>query len=298
MPYRFPSGAQLKNWICQAVKDDDWIARELHEKLGLDPTEIKDFARTFQHSHINSIDAFLLKRPQFNEIGKFTIAAHLCKAEHPDSFDLAEDKEHWYRLLWNKMAADAHNVHDVIQNHVRFISFNYDRSLERFLFGACKNTYGLSDDEAYKNSSSFRITHVYGLLGKFHYVGDGKEHRAYDDQLTATTLRIAAEGIRLIPKDRADDRNFQIARASLDRAERICFLGFGFDPTNCENLGLTDVLNWKREQGKPLPLVFASTLGFTGAEVEQARKLACGTVGWTSRTSDNVMTLRELGVLA
>jgi len=298
MPYGFPSGAQLKDWICKATEDEDWIGRELRDKLGIDHQEIKDFARTLRHSHINSIDAFLFRRPEFNGIGKFAIAAHICRLEITDRLDSTADNEHWYRLLWNKMVANAGNAKDVIRNQVRFVSFNYDRSLERFLFGAAKHTYGLSDEEAYIVSRSFGIIHVYGQVGVFHYVGDQGDARLYNEQVTAKALRIAADGIRLIPEERGDNSQFKLARNWLDWAEKVCFLGFGFDPTNCDNLGLCSVLDWNVDKKKPLPRIFASTFHFTAEEIEQARKQACGTHPWTYRSADNVMTLRELGVLA
>ena len=298
MPYRFPSGIQLKNWICEAVKDEDLIARQLTQHLKVSQPKIQDFARAFQRSRINSIDAFLLRRPEFSQIGKYAIAAHLCRLENVDVLDALENENSWYDLLWNKMVEGTHEARDVTNNQVRFVSFNYDRSLERFLFGACKNTYGVADAEAYEISSKVSIIHVYGLLGRFHYGGDAGEYRAYDSSVSAETLQIAANGIRLIPEDRSDNRDFLLARNWMDWAERVCFLGFGFDPTNCENLGLVDILERKQSNGKPLPNVFASTLKLTDQEAEQARRLVCGITGfWQSRPSDNVMTLRELGVL-
>ena len=298
MPYGFPSGAQLKDWICQATEGEDWIGRELHEKLKIDVEEIKDFARALKRSHINSIDAFLFRRPEFNGIGKFAIAAHICRLEIADRLDSAADMVNWYRLLWNKMVADTGNANDVIRNQVRFVSFNYDRSLEQFLFTTAKHSYGLSDEEAYRVSRSFGIIHVYGQIGTFHYVGDQGDARSYDEQLTTNSLRIAANGIRLIPEERGDNSQFKLARNWLDWAEKICFLGFGFDPTNCENLGFFSVLDSNVNKNKPLPKIFASTFHFTKEEIEQARKLACGTHPWTPHSAENVMTLRELGVLA
>jgi hypothetical protein len=297
MPYGFPSGAQLRDRICRAVDGLTSPAHELITILGLDRTEVVDFARAFQRSYISSIDSFLLRRPEFGNLGKFAIAADLCTLEHPNTLDSAPGPENWYRFLWNKMVADTRKAGEILGNRVRFVSFNYDRSLERFLYVACKNTFGISDDEALKMVSSFGIMHVYGLLGKFHYAGVGVS-RAYDNEATKRALEIAASGIRLIPAERGDDADFKLARAWMTEARRVCFLGFGFDPTNCANLGLADVLQSQRANGKELPSVFASTLGLTDREVDQARRLTLGAdFGWTTTDTDNVMTLRIHGVL-
>ena len=155
----------------------------------------------------------------------------------------------------------------------------------------------MSDEEAFKLTSSIPIIHVYGRLGRFHYAGDQGDHRVYSGDLSTKSLRIAAAGIRLIPEERDEGSQFPLARKWLDWAERICFLGFGFDSRNCGNLGLDSVLDWKVEHKKQLPVVYGSCLGLTGAEIEQARKLACGNHPWSYQREDNVMTLRELGVL-
>lgn len=297
MPYGFPSGETLKDWICQAEADEDWIAKVISQNLEIDREEIRNFARALRRSHINSIDAFLFRRPEFNAIGKFAIAAHLCRLEIPEALDAAEGQKHWYRLLWNRMVADTSSEGDLLRNQVRFVSFNYDRSLEQFLFNAAKHAYRLSDEGADRVMRKFGIIHVYGQVGLFSYVGDQGDSRVYSKELSTNTLRIAAAGIRLIPGERDENRQFKLARNWFDWAEKICFLGFGFDAINCDNLGLFDVLNAKSEKRKPMPRIFASTFHFTDAEVEQARIRACGAHDWVTRSLDNVMTLRELGVL-
>ncbi len=298
MPFGFPSGATLKDWICEAENPGDRVGRELQTKLNLDPGEIRHFARTLRQSHINSIDAFLFRRPEFNAIGKFAIAAHISQLEDASRLDSAADNEHWYRLIWNRMVADTVAARDIRRNRIRFISFNYDRSLERFLFGVIKHTYGVPDGEAYELMRSLGIVHVYGQVGDFSYEGNRDQARVYDPELTPNALRIAAAGIRLIPEERGRDERFDLARKWLDMAERVCFLGFGFDATNCENLGFYDVMDWQTEHRKPLPRIFASTYGFTKDETEQARKRACRSYPWVFHAGDNVMTLRELGVLS
>jgi len=289
----------------QLLQDTELRGSELYEipvapnlpLLEINLDEIKDFARAFRRSNVSSIDAFLFRRPNFNEIGKFAIAAHLCKLEKPDDLDSAQDDSHWYRFLWNQMIAQTEKAADILKNQIRFVSFNYDRSLERFLFGAAKNTYGITDNEAYNVCKSIEIIHVYGLLGNFHYAGD--EHsRPYSNEPSARDLRIAAAGIRLIPEERRENEHFKRARGWFAQAQRICFLGFGFDPINCENLALSSVLESLKNQGKARPWIAASTYNFTDAEKEQAKRLVCPGHEWVPENSDNLMTLRRLGVLA
>jgi hypothetical protein len=85
----------------------------------------------------------------------------------------------------------------------------------------------------------------------------------------------------------------------LDWAQRICFLGFGFDPINCGNLRLDSVLDTRVRNHGQLPTIYATTYGLTAHEVGVARVLACGeSRTWYPFNGDNVIALRELGVLA
>jgi len=59
-----------------------------------------------------------------------------------------------------------------------------------------------------------------------------------------------------------------------DWAERVCFLGFSFDPLNVRRLGLADVIRTKVAKGQALP-VFASVYGLTAAEVGAAARGVC-----------------------
>ena len=83
-----------------------------------------------------------------------------------------------------------------------------------------------------------------------------------------------------------------------DWAERVCFLGFSFDPLNVRRLGLADVIRTKVAKGQALP-VFASVYGLTAAEVGAAARGVCDGRAFNSghRQWKNLETLREFGLL-
>ena len=227
-PYGLPLGGELRNSICQLARD---------------------FARQFKRSHVKSIDAFLAKRTEFTDVGKLVIAAILINKENPDKLDHVDDAEHWYAYMWNLMIPDINNVSELRNNQIRFITFNYDRSLEYFLHLAIKNTFGVNDAEAYMALSNIEIVHVYGSLGHFHYLSEA-ETRQYLNDLNPQSLRTAANGIEIIPEARHASKAFQRARDLCAEADNIGFLGFGFDALNIERLGLVDVLQWRDDNGE------------------------------------------------
>jgi len=152
-PYGFPCGAKLRSLICDAASDHNPANRALVE-LGFEAEAVRNIASEFQDSNVPSIDAFLSRRPDLVEIGKHVIAANLCCEENPTAISSEETKDHWYRYLWSRLIEDTDSPHQLINNEVRFISFNYDRSLEYFLYVSTKRTYGVDDALALKCSAA------------------------------------------------------------------------------------------------------------------------------------------------
>jgi hypothetical protein len=294
IPYGFPSGAQLRKEICKLAANPAPIQTGMAVLSlgGVDVGELQIFGEAFAKSNIVSIDAFLAKRPELARIGKLVIAAILCDREKPDRLFSDENDDHWYQLLWNAIHPDTQAAPDVLRNNLRVISFNYDRSLEFFLHQAIKHSWGLSDDEAMKLVNKLWFLHVYGSLGKFEATPQ-PGHRTYGQHLDADGLKAAAESIQVIPEAR-DDKAFQMARTWLDWAERIWFLGFGFDSLNIERLGLSSVLEYKKQHSKPMPMIFASAYGRTREELaSDGARLTGGLCPLNAIREDSSSTLRQ-----
>lgn len=295
-PYGLPLGAELRNSICSVADSHDALAKTLQRFANIDPDDTKDFARQFKRSHVKSIDAFLAKRSEFAGIGKLAIAALLIEKENPDNLLNASDTENWYSYVWNLMIQDINEISQLRSNRIKFITFNYDRSLEYFLHLATKNTFGVDDEKAQQALRGLEILHVYGSLGQFHYF-PGTKVRQYFNDLNDESLRIAANGIEIIPEARDDSKVFMSARDLCAEAESIGFLGFGFDPLNIDRLGLADVLKLRNEHKWGTPRIVASMLGVTHAEMLRYKNQICPNEIWEPKNNNCLMTLRESTLL-
>jgi hypothetical protein len=295
MPYGFPSGAQLRDNICGAANHQSALANLIAGSVGIRVEEIMGFASAFHRSSLLSIDAFLARRPEFTRVGKLCIAAELIKCEVPQFLRRLDNKDHWYALLWEALSRDAASVEDICANEVQFITFNYDRSLEYFLFEAVKNSFGTTDEDALAVVKKLGIIHVYGSLAEFHFAPTGGA-RSYVNDVTGRTIENAAEGIRVIPEARDGDAVFATARHAIGNCKRLCFLGFGFDSLNLQRLDIPGLLEWRHES---TPLIVASALGKTPTECEFYRKRVCGARSrpWETHDWENSVTLRRSGVL-
>ena len=134
--YGFPTGRQLLLKICEEARPDASLYDFLCNWMAVPRPLIEQFAYALQNSAAPSVDLFLENRKDFEEIGKLAIAATLIPYEDYKAF-LPTNKPRWYETLFHLMV-EGGRFED---NKLSVITFNYDRSLEAFLFLALQNLY-------------------------------------------------------------------------------------------------------------------------------------------------------------
>lgn len=251
---RFPTGAKLAGLVLDRC-DSEYSQLG---QLGYAPTSIKDFKQAFRLSSRKSVDRFLEHRPDFLEIGRAAIAEVLISFENPEILALEEND--WYPFLFERMDSD---FCDFVKNRLAVVTFNYDRSLEQFLFTALTNSFGRSGPEVATTLTSIPIVHVHGSLGRLPW--QDPDGRSYTIDVDPDSLRKAADSIRIVHEAADDDPLFGEAARLLQSAERIVFLGFGYHPTNIRRLG--HQLDQRNGQQ-----VIGSTIGMTDLEVRTVNR--------------------------
>lgn len=228
-PYRFPLGRDLRNLIIERLEKESHqelrILRELHARQ-----DIEEFREALRYSGKVSIDAFLEHRADLREIGKRAIAATLIPFEHPKHVFPKED--HWYERLYQKMNAPVESFDD---NQVTFITFNYDRSLEYYLYTALKHTYNQPDEKVAEQLRAITVIHPHGQLGLLPWQTQQGNSRPYVNEVTAEFVKTAANGIRVI-HEASDEDALRSVDSTLTWAHRIFFIGFAYDETNVKRL--------------------------------------------------------------
>jgi hypothetical protein len=203
------------------------------------------------------------------EIGKKCIASILFECEDSRAlFDENGEKDHWYQYLFNQLAKSDWD--DLTFSDISIINFNYDRSLEHFLYLAIQSAYGKSADDVKKKLESLRMIHVYGSLCK--ELPGPNDYLDYDGKIDAEKVNAGTKGLVVIPEGRIDSPTLINAREWLEAARSICFLGFGFDALNVERLAENEACKrWKLFPTGHTPRNIVGTcLGMTGAEISVA----------------------------
>ena len=252
-PYGYPLGDKLVSKILQSLgrpNPDDFT----HHLIGAGISEaaLRDFANELRQSQVYSVDSFLENRYQeFGEIGKLAIAAALMPQEDESNLFAAGD---WYRYLFNQICNIAG---EKACHRLSIITYNYDRSLDHYLYKAIKSKYGLDNESAAKRAAEIEIVHLHGHLGELpHQAPAG---RPYSSSISPFTLRAAASNIRIIHEDIGNQPQFKRALQLLQEAQVVCFLGFSFHRINLDRLSLDSWVHTKRA-------IFGSAFNLTEAE--------------------------------
>lgn len=243
-PYGYPIGIGLRDDICLYFKAD---MDQLFERSKVDYLElsdlmefVSDFIGHFQKSRIRSIDRWLSLNSNYKDIGKLAIvnATIKCESRIQLTFEGREKSLDWFSVLFNEMMTGIGKPDHFALNKVYFITFNYDRVFEHLLYESFRNAFSeVKFEEINRILSNIKIIHVYGCIdeppwkkGEYKY-GDNYTLRYLDE----ARKRIMTVGESVGNYGLKENREMDLL---LNSAEKIFFLGFGYDPLNLEILGI------------------------------------------------------------
>jgi hypothetical protein len=200
--------------------------------IGMSIDMIEEFREALIKAKPPSIDEYLNINPDFNGIGKLSIARVIGKCESEDLIYNQDFKDDWYRFLWERMFKSS-NKDNFIENNISFVTFNYDRSLEHYLYTCLKDTYrGFKDDEYNNILQKFGFIHIYGHLGFLPWQKPNEPRIEYGNVRSRGELLFAKNSIKLIDERILDSKLKDDLTKVFTNAKHIYFLGFGYDPSN------------------------------------------------------------------
>ncbi len=253
-PYGYPTGQELSDNIIHTFLGN---LRKLNSKT-TPHKKAEEFVNIFKRTG-ESIDLFLSINPEFSDIGKMAIALMILKAERGSQFrsqmTIKDRKQDWYSLLFKRMREgliSSDSYKQFAKNNISFINFNYDRSLEHFLYESIINLYHSQKLEAKlmsnwvssveeKDLIPFPFLHVYGKIAEVEWFREGLKYREGFNYQIINKLK---DNIKVINYDRQQEDYSEIKK-TIRRAKRIFFLGFGFAEENMDILGIPLILKYE-----------------------------------------------------
>ena len=241
-PFGFPTGWGLSRLVYEGLGPAQPGNHILHEVCGFAPEKIEDFRMSLFHSGRQSVDAFLEHRPDLMRIGKAAMAQALIRFEMEEML-FAYNQSNWLREMLSRLNT---TFDDFAKNRLSFITFNYDRTVEHFLFSSLQNSYKKSDKECAAVLVDIPVIHLHGTLGFLPWQ-KSKDTRPYAVDTSAESLTVSMDSIKVIHEDISDGRDddFKRAKSVLGDAEQIVLMGFGYNSKNIERLGIADLPDGK-----------------------------------------------------
>lgn len=294
-PYGYPLGVNLVDRIVQLTQPEQppgglWPV--LVTNTGGAPL-VTSFHRRLLRCETSSIDDFLESNPDYREVGKLCIGAALTIwGPLPSNVDHAR---HWYRYLWERLRQGAPDSEAFRSNAVKIVTYNYDRSFERYFERVLEQTY---PDLAAAGAQAARqlreavlpVVHLHGALGE---VAD--KVLTAPDRMQLNTLefhRSVAASIRIVHEEKPTGE-YQTAHEWLRQAEVVCFLGFGYHPTNVKRLDLLTQI-----RGRAGVFFGGTAFGLEEAEIARAQAaLQLGNGNFLRSDVDALMYLRRYATL-
>lgn len=263
-PYGFPTATDLRKQILSDFED-----RYVHflDRAGAgirvdriangypDLPDVREFLKCFDRSSTASVDLFLARNPRFEIIGKIAICLSILHAEKYSNFREQTEKpeQDWYRYLYDRLTHELTGRDSYQQFHsntVAFVTFNYDRSLEHFLFESLLNSFEDADTEKVREQlAQVPIIHVYGRPAALPWqepdARTGLDYGKKLDDLSFVNVLGFIDNIRIVHEGK-ENPEIEKACGLIHDADHVFFLGFGYAEENLKALRIPDVLATKQ----------------------------------------------------
>ena len=281
-PYNYPTGEELRKYICSTFKSKfhniiSGGEENITYQIGNLSYNADKFSRNFEDSTTPSIDLWLARNPNFSHIGKLAIILSIFDAERDSKFrEDIESNQDWYSYLYRRMTSslvDPDSYKNFRNNNVTFITFNYDRSLEHFLYESLNNSFrSAPGKEILHELNETPIYHVYGKIADLPWESDIdidtavrylKPDKDPYLEFTFSHLEKLKNNIEIVYEREQSD--YSKIHDKISSAKRIFFLGFGYAPENLEMLQIRETMNDDQA-------IYGTALGFREKEIKDIKK--------------------------
>lgn len=204
-------------------------------------------------------------------LGKLAIANQLLSSERRSTLPNDDDpgalnifvpsaaKEWLFHFLSMVVSGTQIEERPIFEN-VTIINFNYDRSIEHFLFYALQRNAACSEDATREALLQLNVIRPYGTLGLLPWQ-EPNAGIGYGGPNSDNTILAASRTIRTFTEQFIDKELGERIVNALSEAKLVVFLGFGFHQQNMELL-TTPGRAWN-------PLVLATSKGIDPASHDE-----------------------------
>ena len=198
-----------------------------------------------------SIDNFIDSHgsnPQVAEVGKLAIASEILKAERASKLYISPTNAYnklkfeavantWFNAFFQLLTLNAQEE-DLPERlkQVQVVTFNYDRTLEHYLFHSIQNYYGCSPEKSAEILANLTVLHPYGKVGSLPWQNSGTGVLFGGDMHSSALIQVSTLLRTFTEGTSESESQINDIRAAVNEAEIVAFLGFAYHELNLELL--------------------------------------------------------------
>ena len=293
--FRMPAGGELKTKVAAAVNFGAAGTRHTGDqdlyKLLTDRNKSTDYDNAGRlladviPSFISIDEAlnWFTSRSEILELGKIAIvreiltgerASRLFNASDVHSIPDADFDDTWLpHFLSMVMGSLNMEEAETAFRNVTVINFNYDRTIEHYVYSALQRQFGLHSKEAARVLSGLKMIRPYGQVGNLPWqdAESSVEFGMASGMNDYKRLAALSQGIRTYTEGELVAALAATIQPQMERARMVVFLGFGFHQQNMTILRARSAESWRR--------VFATALDMNLNNYPTMRSSIANTVG-------------------
>ncbi|WP_299862880.1 hypothetical protein [uncultured Hoeflea sp.] len=158
------------------------------------------------------------------------------EAEDSPELNWSKFENNWIQSFFQSLTERTKKSSlDLLFSNIRFVIFNYDRSLEFYIHKCIQNYYKVDENTASELINNASFLHPYGQIGKLPWqnsdlpsleFGGGNKRNLYEISQSILTFSEQIE----------DAEELSAIRAAIHEADQLIFLGFSFGESNMQLL--------------------------------------------------------------
>jgi hypothetical protein len=244
---KIAEGLRFRFEVGRQISGDHVILDALKRKFRDDHERVNQFLRAGNElsetiETFPSIDEALHWWRESKEIvalGKAAIARYILSAERSSTLalkrgsgkvDIDDSSGSWLKpfLSIALAGADRESVLTAFDN-VTFVNFNYDRTIEQYLYWALQQRAGVTKEIAASVVARLKMIRPYGSMGKLDW--SGRHEVGFGDD-NGTDIFLVSQNIRTFTEQVENTEVESSIDESLESASLVLFVGFGFHQQN------------------------------------------------------------------
>jgi hypothetical protein len=236
--YGFPSGQTLLNDARTETIEN--LSTYTHKYYGTD--RVVTLQQALLESQGDSIDNVLEFRDDLDHLARLYIASRILRAENTARGFFSGHRD-WLAYLFQRMDDGCRSVEDFEANPVTFVTYNYDRVIERRIASGLRARYRATDEQLEAFWQKHPVIHLHGSVGSLRHGKDfvpfgarDLEEQQFAESCDRRMLERSSNGIKIVHQADGKTPEFDAARTALNQAERIMFLGFSFGTANVDRM--------------------------------------------------------------